>query len=259
MYIYLYMYTYIYISIYIYVHIYISHVWRDSYSCVTCLSVLTVYIAQCVIQNFRLIFTYTLAHTHILKYENIVRDMTPSSFETVCDVAFDVTWLFHTCNMTHSYVWHEPLMCVTWRIHVCDMTHPYMRHDSCVCVTWLDHMCGMTYSYVWHDASICVACLMDICAMTPQAQVLCVMTYCVWDCLTYCLVLGVFVVHLVAQHFVLKTHIRTNSHTIFLMHKSICIHSGMYVYVRVYVCIYIYMYLYVYIYMYIYIYEGICD
>ena len=77
-----------------------------------------------------------------------------------------VTWLIHTCDMTHSYVWHDSFICVTWLIHTCDMTHSYVWHDSFICVTWLIHMCGRTHSYVWHDWFICVAGLIHMCDMT---------------------------------------------------------------------------------------------
>jgi len=45
-----------------------------------------------------------------------------------------------TCVVTHP--------CVPWLIYSCDMTHSYMWHDSFICVTLLIHMC--------HDSSICV-------------------------------------------------------------------------------------------------------
>ena len=41
------------------------------------------------------------------------------------------------CNMTHSCVWHDSVICVTWLSHICDMTHTYVWHDSFICVTWL--------------------------------------------------------------------------------------------------------------------------
>ena len=33
-----------------------------------------------------------------------------------------VIWLNDMCNMTHSYVWYDSLICVTCLIHMCDMT-----------------------------------------------------------------------------------------------------------------------------------------
>jgi len=69
-----------------------------------------------------------------------------------------VTWLIHTCDMTHSYVWHDSFICVTGLIHMCDMTHSYVWHDSFICVTCLIYMRNMPWSYVWHVSFICVAC-----------------------------------------------------------------------------------------------------
>jgi len=87
-----------------------------------------------------------------------------------------VIWLIHVCDMTHSYVWRASFIRVTWLIHVYDMTHSYvwhdwfvyvyMWHDSFICVTWLIHMCDMTHPYVWHDVSICVTWLIHMCDMT---------------------------------------------------------------------------------------------
>jgi len=94
-----------------------------------------------------------------------------------------VTWLTTMCDMTHSYVWHDSLICVTWLIHMCDMTHYYVRHDNvfiCVifircseelclafiCVIWLTTMCDMTHWYVCHESLICVPWLIRMCDMT---------------------------------------------------------------------------------------------
>ena len=41
------------------------------------------------------------------------------------------------CDMTHSYVWYDSIICVTWLIRMCDMAHSNMRHDSLVGATWL--------------------------------------------------------------------------------------------------------------------------
>jgi len=43
------------------------------------------------------------------------------------DLFICVTWLIHTCDMTHPCVWHDWFVCV-W-------------HDSFTCVTWLIHVC----------------------------------------------------------------------------------------------------------------------
>jgi len=43
----------------------------------------------------------------------------------------------HMCDMTHSYVWHDPFIRVPRLIHTLTMTHSCVRHDS--------------HSYVWLD------------------------------------------------------------------------------------------------------------
>ena len=54
-------------------------------------------------------------------------------------------------DMTHSYAWHDSFICVTWLNHTCDMTHLYawLTHlhawNSFICVTWLMHTCDMTH------------------------------------------------------------------------------------------------------------------
>jgi len=74
-------------------------------------------------------------------------------------------------DMTHSYVWHDSLICVTWLTHMCDMTHSYLcdmtrsytwrdsymtlkhknsRNNSFTRVTRLNHVRDMTHSCVWH-------------------------------------------------------------------------------------------------------------
>jgi len=108
-----------------------------------------------------------------------------------------VPCLIHTCEMTHSDVWHdifiwwhEACIHVTWLIHVWDMTHSYVRHDSFICATWqihvtyesrhradfesqvshsvacLIHMHGMIHSRVWHDSFICATWLIHMCDRT---------------------------------------------------------------------------------------------
>jgi len=99
-----------------------------------------------------------------------------------------VTWLIHTCDLTHSIY-------VTWHIHTyewvgtdkfvvshtcgtlcrpyvniqrCDMTHSYVWHDSFICMIWLIHMCDTTHSYAWHDSFICVTWPIHTCEMTQS-------------------------------------------------------------------------------------------
>jgi len=90
------------------------------------------------------------------------------------------TWrvpcLIHMGDMTHSYVWHDPFICVTWRIHMSDMTHSYARRDSFKCVMphphvcydsftrvpCLIHTCDTTNSHVWQNPFRCVTRLIRI-------------------------------------------------------------------------------------------------
>jgi len=78
-----------------------------------------------------------------------------------CDV-----FMWHTCDRTHPYMWHDSSIYVTGLIHMCDMTHSYMKHDLFICVTWLIHTWNMTYSYVWHDSFIHEIWLIHMCDMT---------------------------------------------------------------------------------------------
>jgi len=34
------------------------------------------------------------------------------------------------CDMTHSYVWHDPSLCVTWLIQMCGMAHSQVSRDT---------------------------------------------------------------------------------------------------------------------------------
>jgi len=60
-------------------------------------------------------------------------------------------------------VWHDSLRCVLWLNHECDVTHSHVRRDSIMCVI---HMCAMTQSDVWHDALICATWCIHTCDMT---------------------------------------------------------------------------------------------
>jgi len=92
-----------------------------------------------------------------------------------------VTWLIHTCDMTHSHVWHDSFTCVTWLIYTGDMTHSHVWHNlftrvawlmSHVChgsftrVKWLIHKSDITYLHVWHDSFTRVSWLIHTCVMT---------------------------------------------------------------------------------------------
>jgi len=87
----------------------------------------------------------------------------------IIENAFFTIWLYHMCDMTHSYVQgHQEEMS-----HTCNTECILQRHDSVICVTWLyflyvswlNDMCDMTHSHVqrhtqqerrWrqHDSSV---------------------------------------------------------------------------------------------------------
>jgi len=84
-----------------------------------------------------------------------------------------VTWLICMCDITHSCVWHETFPFVTWLVSICGMTHFYARYDWVLCVivlflreTWIHPICDMTHSYVWHDAVLRVISLIPMSVMT---------------------------------------------------------------------------------------------
>jgi len=67
------------------------------------------------------------------------------------DSIMSMTWLIHTCGMTHSYVWHDSLMQVIDLNFKEDFFHgrniPWLRH-----ATWMSHVTRMNescHTYVW--------------------------------------------------------------------------------------------------------------
>jgi len=53
--------------------------------------------------------------------------------------------IIYICNVI-IYIWCDYLIklsiCVTWLIHTCDVTHSYVWHDSFIRVSWLIHTCA---------------------------------------------------------------------------------------------------------------------
>jgi len=90
-----------------------------------------------------IIYMCDMTHSHIQQFMRV----TCKGSWVWHDSFLSVTWLIHTCDMTH---W----ICLTRLIHMCHVTHAHMWYDSFICVTWLIHMCDMTLSYVWHDSLI---------------------------------------------------------------------------------------------------------
>ena len=64
------------------------------------------------------------------------------------DWVIHVAWLFHLCDMTNWYVWHDTFICVKRLIRMCDTTYSYVWYKV------LQHTCDTPHPYVWHDAFI---------------------------------------------------------------------------------------------------------
>jgi len=126
-----------------------SYVWHDSFICVTWL------IHMC-----------DMTHSHVWHDSLIWHEHTSPHWadHQLCDTTpfIGVTWLNLMCDMTQTgtTIIEYTTNCVTWRIHMCtwltrecdihtcEMTHSYMWHDSLMCATWL-HSC------VWRDSFTC--------------------------------------------------------------------------------------------------------
>jgi len=76
----------------------------------------------------------------------------------------DLLWLLARERAQHAaHMWHNSFTCVTWLIHTCDMTHSHMWHDSFTHVTWLVRTCDITHSHRWHDSFTHMTWLIRIC------------------------------------------------------------------------------------------------
>jgi len=83
------------------------------------------------------------------------------------DSSICVTWLIHTYEITHSYVWHDSFMYV----YMCDknLTQSCLQHwhyvmipSHCRQQQWRSARNDMTHSYVWHDSFVCVTWLIHV-------------------------------------------------------------------------------------------------
>jgi len=59
-----------------------------------------------------------------------------------------VTWVIHTCDMTHSHVWHDSFTCVTWLMHTCDTTD-FTFDITAMAHIWMSHMNESWHTYKW--------------------------------------------------------------------------------------------------------------
>jgi len=94
-----------------------------------------------------------------------IRDKTRSDKSWDC-LLWYVTWLIRTCDVTHSYVWHDSFVHVIRLIYMRDMMHSYVWHNSFLCVSWFFDMRVMTRSYMWHHPFMYVPWLIHLCATT---------------------------------------------------------------------------------------------
>ena len=70
-----------------------------------------------------------------------------------------------TCVMTHSCMGHDSFIYATWLMHSCDVTHSYVCNDSIMCVTGL--VIALAYerilhSYACHGACMCATWLISM-------------------------------------------------------------------------------------------------
>jgi len=133
-----------------------SHVWRDSFTCVTWLLHMCDVTPSHVWRDY---FTCVTLLIHMC-------DVTPSHVWQ--DPFICLTGLLHTCYISASRVWPVSFTCVTWLLHMCDVTHSHVWHDPFTCVTCLLHMCDITPLHVWGDTFTCVTWLLHMCDMTPS-------------------------------------------------------------------------------------------
>jgi len=88
-------------------------------------------------------------------YESLSRFGAGNSYvwgKPMCYLNHTSVWhptLCHLMQATCTYVWHVSFMCVTWLIHTCGMTHLFARHVACICATWLIYIYDTTHLYVW--------------------------------------------------------------------------------------------------------------
>ena len=96
------------------------------------------------------------------------------------------TWLIYTCDVTHNWpsaccdLLVRAAICTRRSIHTCDMPHSYMWHDSCICRLHSATcscrplcVCDVTHSYARRDSFIHVTWLMYLptvfCGLLEQA------------------------------------------------------------------------------------------
>jgi len=97
----------------------INVVWHDSFMRMTCVWHDSFIRIHTHLYAFIRIYTHLYAFIRIYTHLHVWYDSCATVIMAVARrwcrlVAFiRVTWLTHTCDMTHSYVWHDPSTCVT--------------------------------------------------------------------------------------------------------------------------------------------------
>jgi len=79
-------------------------------------------------------------HTHLR-----LLDLLPVRARQIC-----VTWLIHTYDVPHSYVWHDSIAYMTWTIDSLANSRQ-AKHDAVIQVTRILWMCDISQLYTWYD------------------------------------------------------------------------------------------------------------
>jgi len=166
-----------------------SHVWYDSFIRVTFSFIrMPWHIHACVTDLFSPILLweapkkdlFIVVMTHSFVWRIYLCDMTHSY---VWHDSFIRVWRTRSVRIcvdsfiyvTHLYVWHDSNMCMTWLIHTCDMTHSYVFDWPILSVpsVWgakevnahvdQDSFICVAHSYVWHDSNIYITWLIHTC------------------------------------------------------------------------------------------------
>ena len=142
----------------------ITHAWHDAWICVTWL------IRMCDMSHWYVWHDSLTCVTWLVDCVTWLSDMCVMRLTHICNQTFFfdlgnvslacVTWLIHMWKVTYSHVCHAACICVARLIYTCDMPHSYAWHDDAwhdsfdvsrdafMCVTWRIHTRDVTHSYV---------------------------------------------------------------------------------------------------------------
>jgi len=102
--------------------------------------------------------------------------------KNICD-----TYVEHTCDVPHSYVWRTSFIRVTYLIHMCDVPHSYVWPDSfiwdrCAGIQMCGRLvqmygrhvsrdtCERGHTYEWGMSHMCSTYVSHMCGMTHVAH-----------------------------------------------------------------------------------------